>query len=166
MNAKPESDPLLEAVLEETAPAEFRAMLLDATLREVRRRKQVRHLKQVCAIAIALLGFPLVLWKFVSQPGYDLQPGTPAFGIITSQPLPASMLVETQPGTVPIISSSLSTVSFIETDPNQRFFRELDDRGLLALVGDRPVILVRHHGLAEAEIVFVDPADQGGWEVR
>lgn len=42
---------------------------------------------------------------------------------------------------------------------------ELDDQGLLALMGDRPVILVRH-GPADAELLFSNPADRIGWRVK
>src|SRR5262245_57376431 len=142
MNAKAESDPLLDAVLGEIAPSAFRAALLERTLSQARRRRRLRRFKQGCLIAVALT-LPFFLWNFRSQPDRGA-PSAPAFGVINSQPLPVSMLVESQPGSAPVIASAASSVRWIETDPRQHFFNEIDDQGLLALIGDRPVILIRH----------------------
>jgi hypothetical protein len=124
--------------------------------------KRTRRLKQSCMLTAALISFPLLLWTFSLQPTPQTESSVAAFTTIISEPLPASMIVETQAGTAPTVFSSSDTVAMIETDPAQQLVNELDDQGLLALVGDRPVILVRH-GPQDAELLFVNSADQAGW---
>lgn len=155
MKPEPDAERLLADVLEEAVPPDFRADLLDRTLKQVRRR---RHLRQwnhgVLAVAlIATVGF--LLWK-TSVPK-DANQGAPgeALEIVTSQPLSPAMIVQSSPGMVRMISSSLSTLAVIETSPFGDGYRELNDEELLAFTAGKPSVLVRQ-GPHQAELLIVD----------
>jgi hypothetical protein len=157
MKLEPEAERLLADVLEEAAPPDFRDALLDRTLRQVRRRRHLRQWNQglLAAAFIATLSF--LVWKARSPK--DTNQGAPGetLEIVSSQPLNPAMIVESSPGMVNMISSSLSTLAVIETSPFGDGYRELNDEELLAFTAGRPSVLVRH-GPHQAELLIVDSA--------
>ncbi len=164
MNHDPDRHQLLDAVLGEAAPAEFRGALLVQTLRHVRRRRRTRQLARGGLIITLLAVVSLGLWKMLFELRRPAEPAFATVRVVTSQPLPRSMLVETELGATHIVASSPSTLAVIETGSVPNLYQEIDDERLLALVAGRPVALVRR-GPHEAELVFVNPADQEGFQV-
>lgn len=161
---KHQTDPerLLDDMLEESAPPDFRAQLLEQTLRQVRRRKQVRRVSRSLFITVLLVGLPLALWKRPSPPAPTLASRPQPFGLVRSQPLPPSMFVESRSDSVNFVTSSAITVIPIETRQGEDLFREISDDELLALAGDRPVALVRQDS-EHAELFLLNPADARGF---
>jgi hypothetical protein len=164
MNRK-ESQELLDDVLGDAAPEEFRTMLLDQTLRQVRRRRRVRRWNRGLAAAAGLILVSLACWKMLWPDTRLLEQRVPALVVIHSRPLDPSMVIETKPGAVSIVVSSASTFALVETGRSRSQFREIDDEGLLALLQGKPVALVRR-GPNQAELIFLNPEDQKGFPVQ
>jgi len=162
---KPESEPhsLLDDVLTEAAPDCERA-LLDGMLRAVRRRRRMRQCSRGLAVAGVFAAIALAVW-------YALLPTTPAklvqpaLHIVSSEPLPASMVVETQPVSFVVVTSSTTTFVMVDTGSIKDPFQEINDDQLLALAAGRPVALVRQ-GPHQAELLFLDPEDTNGFPVH
>lgn len=157
MKTEPEIERLLADVLEEAAPPDFRAELLDRTLGQVRRRRHLHQWNQglLAAAFIASIGF--LVWK--SHAPKDANHGAPGetLEIVTSQPLSPAMIVQSAPGSVRMISSSASTLAVIATSPFGDGYRELNDEELLAFTAGKPSVLVRQ-GPHQAELLIVDSA--------
>ena len=164
MNRK-ESLELLEDVLDAAAPEDFRAALLDQTLRQVQRRRRVRRWNRGLATAAGLILVSVACWKMLSPDSRLIEGRVPALVVIHSRPLDPSILVETKPGTVSVVVSSDSTFELVETGRSRRQFREIDDEGLLAMMHGKPVALVRH-GPNQAELIFLNPEDEKGFPVQ
>jgi hypothetical protein len=164
MNRK-ESQELLEDVLGDAAPEDFRSRLLDQTLRQVRRRRRVRRWNRGLAAAAGLILVSLACWKMLWPGSRLVEPSVPALVVIHSRPLDSSMVVETKPGAVNVVVSSASTFALVETGRSRSQVREIDDEGLLKLMQGKPVLLVRH-GPNHAELIFLNPEDQKGFPVQ
>jgi hypothetical protein len=165
MNRK-ESEQLLNDVLGDAAPDDFRAALLDATLRQARRRSRGRRIRQGAGMLALLLAAVLVaLWKVSPPQSRPDQFRRPDLVVIHSRPLGPAMIVQSRPGTVGAVSSTLSGLAVVETGKARGVLKEIDDEGLLALLHGRPVALVRR-GPNQAELIFLNPEDQEGFPVR
>jgi hypothetical protein len=164
---KETNNELLDDVLAEAAPADFREALLGETLRVVRRRRRVRQTRSaiVTMVALALLGFfalrknapvPSALLTLPSAKTTTSHPYT----VVNTRPLSANAMVTTRPmGTVTVITSE-TTVAVIETTNGN--FRTIGDEELLALVAAHPAILVQT-GPQSEKLVFANPADAKGF---
>ncbi|EEF60485.1 hypothetical protein [Pedosphaera parvula] len=147
-------------ILSEVAPGEFREALLNQTLRRVRRRKQARRLGQgVMALAL-VIGTGLLLWqgktnKIVKQPSLEIS----GVEMISSRPMAASMMVQSVPGLVELVSSKSTEMAFVDTQSPQQEFRKINDDELLALTEGKPAALIRK-GPHEAELLIVDAKGQ------
>jgi len=160
-----DSQQLLDDVLSDAAPADFRAALLDQTLRQVRHRRRVQRWNRNLAAAAGLVLVSLTCWK-IFQPASELiESRVPALVVIHSRPLDPSILVETKPGAVNVVVSSTSTFASVETGRSRSQFQEIDDEGLLAFMQGKPVALVRH-GPNQAELIFLNPEDEKGFPVQ
>jgi hypothetical protein len=159
---KRQTDQLLDDVLGDAAPEEFRAGLLNQTLRQVRRRRRVRRWNRSLAAATGLILVSLTCWKMLWPGSRVIEQRVPALVVIHSRPLDSSMVVETKPGTVSVVVSSASTFALVETGRSRSQFREIDDEGLLSLLNGKPVALVRH-GPNRAELIFLNPEDEKGF---
>jgi hypothetical protein len=98
---KPESEQnsLLDDALTEAAPANLQRAVLDGTLRAVRRRRRLRRASRGLAVAGVFALIALAIWNALLPSGWvDL--ARPTLHIVSSQPLPASMVVSTKPGSV------------------------------------------------------------------
>jgi hypothetical protein len=165
MNRK-ESEQLLDDVLGDAAPADFRAALLDVTLGRVRRRNRFRRVRRGAALFTVLLGvITVALWKGFPPGSQPFQFRNPDLVVIHSRPLDPSLIVRTRPGTVAVVNSSLSGLAVVETGKSRSVFQEIDDEGLLALLHGRPVALVRR-GPHQAELIFLNPEDQKGFPLE
>jgi hypothetical protein len=146
-------------------PDEFRAALLEQTLRQVRRRRLFRHCKQGFAAVAGVVAVAFVCWRTVQPTALRLPAKAPDLVVIRSQPLPPSMIVETRPGVAGVVVSSASTYALVETGASKRLFREIDDEQLLALLSGKPAALVRR-GPNQVELIFLNPEDEKGFPVQ
>ena len=161
----PDPHRLLDEVLEEAAPSEFRSALLEQTLRHVQRRRVARRtLRGLVAFAF-LMALPLAIWRTVVIPRNHNGAGPANTARVSSQPPAAFMLIESKPGAVSIVTTSAKSVVMVETAAAKDSFKEISDEELLALVAGRPAVLVRHSP-QQAELLFVNAEDQNGFRVE
>jgi len=157
-------DQLLSDVFGE--PDEFRAVLLEQTLRRVRRHRQFRRCRQGFAVVVGVIAVAFVCWRTSQPTALHLPVKAPDLVTIRSQPLPPSMTFETRYGTLSVVVSSSAAYALVETGASEHLFRQIDDEQLLALLaGGRPVALVRL-GPHQAELVFVNPEDTNGFPIQ
>jgi hypothetical protein len=165
MNRKTDNE-LLDDVLAEAAPADFREALLGESLRVVRRRRrfrQTRNAASIVVVILALLG--IAVWQkhpktpsLVSTP--PMKKTVPAgYTLITTQPLPADAIITTRPLAAAQFTTSPMTVAVVQTSTGN--YRLIDDDQLLALLAAHPAVLVRT-GPHSEELVFANPQDAKG----
>lgn len=165
MNENFDPHPLLEDVLREAAPVEFRRDLLRQTLGEVRHRKRVRARTRNLIIMAIAVGFPFALWNMTPPPDQPCGSESSALRVVHSEPLRPGMVVETRLGAAGTVVSSLVGVVVVETGPRAQVVREIDDAELLAMAEGRPAALVRRSP-GQAEFVLLNPSDQNGFPVQ
>ena len=152
---------LLDDVLAEAAPAGFERAVLEGALRAMRRRRRTRRLRRGLAVAGGFAAIVMAAWNAKWQFS-SLKSVRPALNIVSSQPLPPSMVIRTRIDSVAVVTSSATTYVLVETGSVKNPFKEIDDEQLLALAGGRRVALVRQ-GPHQAELSFLDPADKDGF---
>jgi hypothetical protein len=163
MNDHPEKNELLDDVL--ASPPEFRAALLDATLRQARRRRrwrQARNAGGVLAIIIFAGIFARQFWpENISDKTVAVTPAEisapKSFQLVETLPLPSGVVVTTGNFSAAKIISSAADVTQIATTGGN--FNFISDEQLLALVSGHPAVLIRT-GPDSEELVFADPADR------
>lgn len=149
---KKTTEQLLDDLLEEAAPPEFRAALLDKTLRSARRRRQARRFGMALSV-MAMAGiFLLSFWK-MRGPAIGADPM-----ILNSRPLQPGQIVTTQPGSAQEFVSPASTLAEVRTTGSSGPYEEINDEQLLALLEDRPAVLI-HHGPHQAELIILPPGN-------
>ncbi len=154
-----ESQSLLEAVLAESLAADFQDQSLTATLNAVRHHRRMRQWRRGGAVVALLLALPSAVW-WLRMSATPTQPATaPSVTMVASQPLPASMVVETRPDTVAIVTSTRAGFTVVATDPVRGAVPELTDDELLQLVAGRAAALVRENG--EVRLVIADARPSG-----
>jgi hypothetical protein len=153
---KQTTEQLLDDLLEDAAPPEFRAALLDKTLRSARRRKQARRFNMAMSAA-ALAGICLLsFWKMREPATLPDQIRQTDAMVLNSRPLQPRQIVTTQLGSIEEFVSSAFTE--VRTSGSSGLYREIDDQQLLALLSDRSAVLV-HHGPHQAELIIVNPGN-------
>lgn len=159
------TEKLLDDLLEEAAPPEFRAALLDETLRQARRRKTIRRFNSALGATalVALLAF--VFWKTHGPNVATNRIRKPDLIIVQSRPLNPAQIVQTKPGAVEMVSSLASTFTLVETHVSERLYAEIDDQQLFALLAGKSVALV-HRGPNQAELIFLNSEDEKGFPIR
>jgi hypothetical protein len=75
------------------------------------------------------------------------------------------MIVSTKPGSIGVINSQVSSVILVKPLSPDKLFEFIGDDKLLALLGDRPAVLIQH-GIFGSELVLVHPADANGFQVH
>ncbi|HEU5125796.1 MAG TPA: hypothetical protein VFW05_17225 [Verrucomicrobiae bacterium] len=159
------TDPLLDDLLDETAPSNFRATVLAETLRHARRRKQARRLNAILA-AIAVVGLlTFSMWNPPQNKTAVRPDSTSRLKIVESRPLNPGQVVITKAGSVRTVDSLDTTVAIVETDPSRRNFDEINDQQLLALAAGRPIAFL-HPGSDREELILLNPADRNGFVIR
>ncbi|MDB6019555.1 MAG: hypothetical protein JWR19_4044 [Pedosphaera sp.] len=156
---KNESDPnrLLDDLLEEIAPPAFRADLLDRTLKQVRHKRRLRQWNRgvLAAALIMLAGF--LVWRVPAPRNQMPESLAITLNTVSSKPLDPSMVVTSDTKSVPIITSSSSTLALIQIQSSNQELRELNDDELFAALHGQPVLLVRQ-APHQAELLLVDSA--------
>lgn len=166
MNNQPESERLFDDVLNDAASPEFRASLLDGTLRQVRRRKHIRRWSRgVVVAAVVLAAVSFAFWRTSPRVSQRADLRKPDLIIVHSRPLDPSMVVQTKPGELSVVASMSSGFAVVETGTTRSILQELDDDGLLRLLQGKAVALVKH-GPNQAELIFLNPEDEKGFPIQ
>jgi|HubBroStandDraft_1064217.scaffolds.fasta_scaffold139088_2 hypothetical protein len=158
---------LLDDLLEDAAPPEFRAALLDKTLHSARQRKRTRRLSLTLS-ALVLAG----LFTFSFQEMRTTKPTPnkihqPILSAAPMQTLNPVRVVSTKLDSfkyVTVSDSSDSTFVVVQTSELDRP-KEINDKELLALAADKPVALI-HQGLHRSELIFLNPKDKNGFPIQ
>jgi hypothetical protein len=159
---KPEADheQLLNDVLAEAAPADFREAMLGKAVRLARGRRHSRQARRVGVLVVAVLLAALVWQHSSRQPQLAQQPSPRTadkiYTLIHNEPLLASAIVTTRILVGQEFASS-AKVGIIETSAGN--FRFINDEELLALVSPRPALLIRT-GPHSEELVFANSEGQ------
>jgi hypothetical protein len=158
MTERSDQKQLLDDVLAESSPADFRATLLGEVLRQARRRRRWRQSRS----AVGVLGILfLVFWLTLHNRTEKLSAESPVrkilvtanYQLVDTQPFPAGAIVATANfASATTISSSAAAVQIATSSSG---FRYLDDAELLQLVGPGAAILIRT-GPHSEELVFAD----------
>lgn len=164
MKRNPDSERLLDALLGEVAPEDFRAALLDRTLRHARFRRGIRGSARVFA-ATAVVGVLAVWLRIPSDPpGLVVRSpdsNTPAAGVIHTRALEPAFVVATQPSLTRVINTESPAIDIVQTDPNLQLYHEINDDQLLLLFAGGSTALTRS-GDGEVQLLFLDKATGSG----
>ena len=159
MNQPRDKERLLVDVLADESAGEFRQALLTETLGLVRRRRRSRQAWRA-AIALALVtGLGTLLWRGLAPNPVALEKRGRGYAVVRSAPLPMAALVSTQPFAANLIVASSGNAEVVQTASSSARTGEINDSELLALMGQKPVALVRL-GPHLAELVFVNQEDE------
>lgn len=165
MNRKADNE-LLDDVLAEAAPENFREAMLDETLRHARRRRRFRPARNATGTFLALALFGIFLWQnnlpqkttVVSAPPVAKIIPKQNYELVQTQPLPASAIVTTH--SLAGGQFIASAIEIVQTTTGN--YRVINDDELLAWIAPRPAILVRT-GKNSEELVFANPEDAKGF---
>src|ERR1700723_107089 len=139
---KETNNELLDDVLAEAAPADFREALLGETLHVFRRRRRVRQARNTMVIFALFALLSVSIWhKKAVQPSMAIAPSAqPAvrksYTVVDTQPLAASAIVTTHAFGTGQSTSNAATVEIVETTTGN--FHTVNDDQLLALVAAHP----------------------------
>lgn len=165
-----DSKNLLNDVLAEATPTNFRDVMLGETLRVVRRRRRLRQTRRGTALLAALVLCGVFIWwqnlpqKSVIPPRVSASKAPErSYTLVETQPLPASDIVTTQPMASGQFIASSAGVKIVHTSNGN--YHAIDDDQLLALVASHPAVLI-HTGPHSEELVFANPEDQKGFPVQ
>jgi hypothetical protein len=164
MSRKTDNEELLDDIL--ATSADFREMLLDTTLRQVRHRRRFRRARNAAGVVAALALLGILFWpKNAKQNPIAVAPPTKkvveqSYTLVTTQPLSPDHVVQTHSFGAPQIITSKATVEIVQTTAGN--FHLIDDEQLLALTADHPAILIRT-GPHSEKLVFANPDDQNGF---
>lgn len=162
MNERTDNQNLLAEVLAEASPPDFREAMLAETLRLARRRRRIRQARPVAGVLVmAGLLVVLVAHHFSKLPAVSppmaKQTEPQSYKLVRTRPLPASALVSTR--NFPATGFTASVPKVIEVATVSGGFRLINDDELLALLADKPAVLIRT-GPHSEELVFANPEDQ------
>lgn len=156
MKNRTDLDRLLEDLFEESQSPQSRSELLAPALQAARRRRRARHTARSLIGVASVVAVALVfsVWRPSEPVPQVVEQASPAFAVVSSQPLPPSMILRTGTGTVPLVESSSSTVVLLESVAGSAAIYEVSDDELLRLLKDHEVVLVRR-GPNQADLFFV-----------
>jgi len=168
MNGRTDNQNLLAGVLAEASPPDFREAMLAETLRLVQRRRQFRQARRAVGVltAASLLAV-LVMQQFskspVVSPPLAKQIMRQSYELVRTQPLPVSVLVSTR--NFPATGFAAPGPIVIEVATTGSGFRLINDDELLALLADKPAVLIRT-GPHSEELVFANPEYHKGFPLN
>jgi hypothetical protein len=158
---------LLDDLLEDSASPEFRTTVMAKTLQSARQRKRARHLNLMLGV-LALAGIFIFSFQERHVPKIaSAEIRQPISRAVVSPSLNPVPVVSTKPDllkSIVVSDSSDLTLTVVQTSKSDRP-REIDDKELLALAGDKPVALI-HQGAHAAELIFLNSKDEKGFSVQ
>lgn len=157
MNRPPEHDDLLDDLLAESAPADFRDALLADTLRQVRRRRWTRRASRAGLAVAAACVAGLLMWR--SAPRHaPADSSVAACPVVHTQPLPPGAMVSTRPPGAVRIIATFSSVGVVHTRPGAGNLNVINDDDLLALAAPHQPALVRT-GPHTQQLILLAPVE-------
>ncbi|HEX7617715.1 MAG TPA: hypothetical protein VF480_03240 [Verrucomicrobiae bacterium] len=162
MNNRTDQENLLAEVLAEASPADFRKAMLAETLRLARRRRQCRRARPAAGVLV-LMGLLAVLAAQhlskppVVSPSLAKKVVRQSYELVRTRSLPDGALVSTR--SFSAIEFAVALPKVIEVATASGGFRLINDDELLALLADKPAVLIRT-GPHSEELVFANPEDQ------
>jgi hypothetical protein len=162
MNERTDNQDLLAEVLAEASPADFREAMLAETLRLARRRRQFRQVRPAAGVLVLMGLLAVLVAQYFSKPPVGSSPLAKqivrlSYELVRTHPLPASAIVSTRNFSAAGFAASVPKV--IEVATASGGFRLINDDELLALLADKPAVLIRT-GPHSEELVFANPEDQ------
>jgi len=162
MNEQTDNQDLLAEVLAEASPADFREAMLAETLRLARRRRQFRRVRPAAGVSVLVSLLVILAAQHLSKPPvvslpFAIKIEQPSYVQVHTQPLPASALVSTRSFSATELSAPVPRVIQVATTNGE--IRLINDDELLALLADKPAVLIRT-GPHSEELVFANPEDQ------
>lgn len=156
MNRPPSHQDLLDDVLDESVPAEFRATLLSETLLLVRRRRQWRKARRATTVFALLLLFGVGAWRgWVLHRPVETLPVS-GYELVSTQALSSDAIVTTRPLSFEETIGTVASVEVVRTVPGMNRPRFVTDEELLALAAHRLPALVRT-GEHTQKLIFLAP---------
>jgi len=168
MNNRIDQESLLAEVLAEASPPDFREAMLAETLRLARRRRQFRLARQAAGV-LAVAGLLAVMAaQYFTKPTSISTPlakqnAKPSYELVRTQPMPSGAFISTR--NFPAAGSVAPGPKIIEVATTSGGFRLINDDELLALLADKPAVLIRT-GPHSEELVFANPEDQKGFPLN
>ena len=159
MKNEPDPNRLLDDILEEISPPAFRAELLERTLKQVRHRRHVRQWNQRLLVTAVIVMAGVLAWRTYAPRSERHKLPVARLNWVSSKPLSAAMIVESNTNFLHTITSHGATVAMVQTQLAHPELRELNDDELLAMLGGRPAVLVRRTP-HQAELLLVDAATE------
>ena len=156
MKPTPESRELIDDVLAESAPAEFRAAVLGETLRLARHRRWRRRAGRAAIVAAVACLVGTVVWRSAPR-GVTAASLVARCEQVSTRPLAAEAVVSTRAFDPARVISTTATVVVVSTTPAADAFHLIGDQELLALAAPRTAALVRV-GPEAQELIFIDLA--------
>ena len=164
---KQTTEQLLDDLLEDAAPPEFHAALLDKTLQSARQRKRVRRLNLMLGTLILAGLFAFAIQETRNPRTLPNQIRQPILSVAALPSSHSLQVIGTKPDSIKSVAVSDSsdlTLTVVQTSESDRP-KEINDKELLALAGDKPVALI-HQGLHQSELIFLNPKDENGFPVQ
>jgi hypothetical protein len=162
MNHRTDPNCLLAEVLAEASPADFRAALLAETLRLARRRRLFRQARRVAGVLAVISLLAVMAGQQFSKPKAIVPArarpvAPPVYQLVCTRPLSAGAFVSTRKFSNTQSAAPVAGVAEIATVSGG--YRMINDDELLALLADKPAVLIRT-GPQTEELVFANPEDQ------
>ena len=152
-----QSEGLLSDVLSESTAADFRAGLLDHTLRLARRRRRFRQARQAASALAVMVAFGLLAWHQSRPSATRVVSPVRCYELVRTSPLPTANWVTTGQLPASAILASVPVANIILTAEASSPVHPLSDDELLSLA-PQPAALVRF-GPHTAELVCVKQDD-------
>lgn len=154
---KKTTEPLIDDLLEDSVSPEFRAALLDKTLRSARQRKRMRRFSLALGTASFVGIFALTFLEMRGPTTVPNQIRQSDSSVANSQQSSPLQLISTK-------LDSASALTIVQTTESARP-KEINDKQFLALLSDKQVALVRQ-GADKADLIFLNSEDEKGFPVR
>ena len=164
MNHRTEQNNLLAEVLAEASSPDFREAMLAETLRLARRRRQFRQARPAAGILVLMSLLAVLVGQHFSKPPAVSLPlakniAKPSYELVRTRPMPIGALISTR--SFPATEFAAPGPNVTEVSTTTGGFRLINDDELLALLADKPAVLIRT-GPHSEELVFANPEDQKG----
>ncbi len=163
MNIDPGKNDLLEDVLQEAAPPDFRSELLMQILGEARHQRVRRARNRALASSAFVVLLIAVTARLLLIPSKPPTPKTDPL-LVHSQTLGPDVLMATVPGAILLVHSAGTSVAVVETVPSERLFSVIGETELFSLLAGRPAVLVCR-GPQDCDLVLLNPEDRNGFRI-
>ena len=153
MNRNPDHDRLLNDVLSQGTPEDFREAILNETLHLAGNRRRARRAWRVGGVVAVLALFAIAFWRIAPSRSAKVRPRETTYQLVSTAPLFDSRIVSTRPLTAGQMVVSIPSVIVISTTHVGFDIREINDDELLA-IAPQPAALVRL-GPHDVQLVIV-----------